>query len=186
MKTANETGIQQHLKAVERAASGLPAARRQELVADLAERLDITLAERPAGVRNVLRGLVAQRTVATTAPKEKPEATTTPRRGSVHPLVPVLLSALAFPAAALALPAAAGPVLGLVIRAVGLVLLWMSAHWTYKEKWNGTAMTFLVPVAFVQGQHFFDYDDTAVIITNTLVTGLPLVGAVWLWAVRRP
>lgn len=45
MKTSDL--VQDYLRAVEREASALPAERRQELLADLAEHIEVTRAERP-------------------------------------------------------------------------------------------------------------------------------------------
>lgn len=72
--TGNSTGselVRDYLAAVEREASALPAERRQELVADLAEHIEIALAERPGGSdREILRELGDPRTIAATALQE--------------------------------------------------------------------------------------------------------------------
>ncbi|MGQ4427819.1 hypothetical protein ACN6LL_002927, partial [Streptomyces violaceoruber] len=60
--------VRDYLAAVEREASALPADRRQELLADLAEHIDVTRAERPdVATGEILAGLGDPRTIAATA-----------------------------------------------------------------------------------------------------------------------
>ncbi|MEE1746683.1 MULTISPECIES: HAAS signaling domain-containing protein [unclassified Streptomyces] len=62
--------VREYLAAVEREASALPAERRQELVADLAEHIEVALTERPESCRDILRELGDPRTMAATAFQE--------------------------------------------------------------------------------------------------------------------
>lgn len=95
MKTSADP-VRDYLSAVEREASALPADRRQELLADLAEHIEVTCAERPdAAIGEVLAELGDPRTIAATALAEagngaagaspRGEAGAPARRGKVHP-----------------------------------------------------------------------------------------------------
>lgn len=69
--------VRNYLSAVERESSALPADRRQELLADLAERIEVTRTERPdAAIGGILTELGDPRTIA---------ARRWPRRGTGRP-----------------------------------------------------------------------------------------------------
>ncbi|MFF1645357.1 DUF1700 domain-containing protein [Streptomyces sp. NPDC058240] len=195
--------VRDYLAAVEREASALPADRRQELVADLAEHIEIALAERPGGSdRDVLRELGDPRTIAATALQESgsgpglaPGAVTgpgavagpgtgagkTPARRSPAWLV-VLLPVLAFGLGYLWVP------LGFALKVAGAVVLFRSRHWTKSQKWTGFALTALAPSLMNVAWFLFSYPNDPsqseywmAIAATAVVT---LAGAGWLWRVR--
>jgi uncharacterized membrane protein len=181
VKAAERTEIQDYLAAVERETSTLPADRRQELVADLAEHIEVALAERPGAVRDVLRDLGDPRLVAATALDESGQTgpTVERRRGRVPASVPVVLLALC------QVFAWAIPVLGLALRVAGLILLWTSRHWTAGQKIVGTLLAVVLPVTLVALQGQLTHATTAVALWNVLLIVLSLGTAGWLWRARR-
>lgn len=124
MKTPADP-VRDYLRAVEREASALPADRRQELVADLAEHVEVTRAERPdATPGEILAELGDPRTIAATALAEAGRAPGIPaeggagdpaRRGKVHPLVPLLMLTLSLPFV-MVFSESPGPLFGLLFR----------------------------------------------------------------------
>lgn len=184
MKNTDHHARAQFLAAVEREAVGLPADRRRELLADLTEHIEVALSERPGDVRDVLRELGDPRAIAATAFRESGQIPE-PKRGRVHPVVPVLLLGGCIVVAIAVLPDIAGPVIGFVLRVTGLVLLFTSVHWTLKRKLVGATLTVVLPIAIRQTEHFHDYIDAQRLMANILIVGLPLAGAGWLWLVRR-
>ncbi|MFI8209307.1 HAAS signaling domain-containing protein [Streptomyces werraensis] len=67
MSLKTSQAVQSFLTAVEREASALPAERRQELLADLAEHIEVALFERPGQEQAILAELGDPRTIASTA-----------------------------------------------------------------------------------------------------------------------
>ncbi|MEU9361572.1 hypothetical protein AB0D35_26150 [Streptomyces sp. NPDC048301] len=67
MNLSTSPSVQHFLAAVEREASALPADRRQELLADLSEHIDVALSERPGQEQAILAELGDPRTIATSA-----------------------------------------------------------------------------------------------------------------------
>lgn len=101
MKTSADP-VRDYLSVVEHEASTLPADRRQELIADLAEHIEVTRAERPdAAIGKILAELGDPRTIAATALAEtgygvaeapvRSGLGAPARRGKAHPLVPLLM-----------------------------------------------------------------------------------------------
>lgn len=145
MKTAENEAVQQYLTAVEREASALPAERRQELLADLAEHIDVTLAERRIhdggqghdgqgvgadgrdgadadAVRDVLRELGDPRTIAATALRETATALGETDAGQKTSSGPSPALAPARSSARLGIPAWIAVLLLAVATPLGLVL----------------------------------------------------------------
>ncbi|MXG30489.1 HAAS signaling domain-containing protein, partial [Streptomyces sp. YIM 132580] len=54
MKTDDNTLVREYLATVERESTALPAAARQELLADLSEHIEVARTERPGDVRAIL------------------------------------------------------------------------------------------------------------------------------------
>lgn len=185
--------VRDYLAAVEREASALPAERRQELVADLAEHIEIALAERPGGSdREILRELGDPRTIAATALQESgfgPGAGAVP--GAVAGEAPgrrspawlvVLLPVLAFGLGYLWVP------LGFALKVAGAVVLFRSRHWTKSQKWTGFGLTTLAPSLMNVAWFLFSYPNDpsqteywTAIVAVAVVT---VAGAGWLWRVR--
>lgn len=124
--------VRDYLSAVEREASTLPADRHQELLADLAEHIEVARAERPdTAIGEVLTELGDPRTIAATALAEAGNgAAGTPardgapaRHGKAHPLVPLLMLTLPFLLAAILPHAPAAQFCSTLFRVIGAVLL---------------------------------------------------------------
>ncbi|MBM7440021.1 hypothetical protein [Streptomyces sp. HB132] len=197
MKTPADP-VRDYLSAVEREASALPVDRRQELLADLAEHIEVTRAERPdAPPGEVLAQLGDPRTIAATALAESRNGATgvalpdragaTTRRGKVHPLVPLLMLTLSLPFL-MVFSDQPGPLFGVLFRITGAVLLCTSVHWTAVQKTTGVLLTAVLPSAVIVTWNLSSggpAGDTPALVAN-LATLILLVGtATWLWRVRR-
>ncbi|WP_018545223.1 HAAS signaling domain-containing protein [Streptomyces sp. LaPpAH-108] len=197
MKTSADA-VRDYLSAVEREASALPADRRQELLADLAEHIEVTCAERPdAPVGEVLAGLGDPRTIAATALAEagsgstgmpvKGVDTAPVRRGKVHPLVPLLMLTLSLPFM-MVFPDLPGPAFGVLFRIVGAVLLCTSVHWTAVQKTTGVLLTTILPSAVFATANLSGNGPatgTPALLANLAVFALLVATAAWLWRARR-
>ncbi|MFJ3145894.1 HAAS signaling domain-containing protein [Streptomyces halstedii] len=194
--------VEQYLAAVGREASALPPERRQELVSDLAEHIEIALAERPGGTREILSELGDPRTIAATALQESgvgagsgaPAAgpavvpvTVEPVGGSGRRRTPAWV-VVALPVVAMLAGILVG-VLGLVLRIVGVVVLCRSRHWDWNQKWVGVAVTAFLPTVIALGYNFGVSSGDVPTFVPWLLTGAMLVmvavGAGWLWRVRK-
>ncbi|MFE2042636.1 hypothetical protein ACFXAZ_17250 [Streptomyces sp. NPDC059477] len=199
MKTSADP-VRDYLSTVEREAAALPADRRQELLADLAEHIEVTRAERPGAViGEVLAELGDPRTIVATAlaeagPGEGGEsgggrggAGAAGRRGKVHPLVPLLMLTLPFLLAAVLPDVGAAQFFSTVFRVVGAVLLCTSVHWVAVQKTTGVLLAAVLPTVAISIWVSSDapLGTTAAHLAN-LVTLVLLGGtAAWLWRVRR-
>ncbi len=150
--------VRNYLSAVERESSALPADRRQELLADLAEHIEVTRTERPEGtVGGILAELGDPRTIAATALAEA--GTETP-----------------------------GPVFGFLFRVTGAVLLCTSVHWTAVQKTTGVLLTVVVPTTVIASWNVISgwaAGETQALLGNLGVLALMVGTAVWLWRTRR-
>ncbi|MEU5716968.1 hypothetical protein AB0G71_14470 [Streptomyces sp. NPDC020403] len=195
MKTSSDP-VRDYLSAVEREGSALPADRRQELLADLAEHIEVTRAERPdAAIGEILAELGDPRTIAATALAEAgsttgaaagPGDTGTPaRRGKVHPLVPLLMLTLSLPFM-MVFPDLPGPLFGVLFRVTGAVLLCTSVHWTTVQKTSGVLLTAVLPTAVITTWNLAGGPAGTPSLVANLLTLVLLAGtAVWLWRTRR-
>lgn len=197
MKTSADP-IRDYLSAVEREASALTADRRQELLADLAEHIEVTRAERPdAAIGEVLAELGDPRTIAATAlaeagsgvagPSPRGGAGAPARRGKVHPLVPLLMLTLTLPFV-MVFPDDPGPPIGGLFRIVGAVLLCTSVHWIAVQKTTGVLLAAVLPMvlAFAWNRsNGAPAGDTPALLANLAMLALLAGTAVWLWRVRR-
>ncbi|WP_156727307.1 HAAS signaling domain-containing protein [Streptomyces apocyni] len=207
MKTTADP-VRDYLSAVERESSALPADRRQELVADLAEHIEVTRAERPdTTIAEVLAELGDPRTIAATALAETgtgtgPGPTGTPtrsdahapvRRGKVHPLVPLLMLTLSLPFTMVfdMGPDAAfnpGTVFGFLFRVTGAVLLCTSVHWTAVQKTTGVLLTVIVPITFFVTINLITghaTEEIPALLSSLGILALITGTALWLWRTRR-
>ncbi|MEU7176948.1 MULTISPECIES: HAAS signaling domain-containing protein [Streptomyces] len=200
MKTSADL-VRDYLSAVERETSALPADRRQELLADLAEHVEVTRAERPdAAIGEVLAELGDPRTIAATALAEagsgaagvpaRGDAGAPARRGKVHPLVPLLMLTLSVPFI-LVFPYLPGPLFGVLFRITGAVLLCTSVHWTAVQKTTGVLLTVVLPTVLFTTWNLANGNTssaapTVVSTLANLAVLVPIAGtAAWLWRVRR-
>ncbi|MFE4329859.1 hypothetical protein ACFRQM_10440 [Streptomyces sp. NPDC056831] len=197
MKTATDL-VRDYLSAVEREASALPADRRQELLADLAEHIEVTRAERPdAALGEVLAELGDPRTIAATALAEAGNgATGAParggvgspaRRGKVHPLVPLLMLTLSMPFI-MVFPDLPGPLFGVLFRVIGAVLLCTSVRWTAVQKTTGVLLAAVLPTVIIATWNLSSGGPAAgtpALLANLAMLALMAGAAAWLWRVRR-
>ncbi|MEU8518699.1 hypothetical protein [Streptomyces sp. NBC_01216] len=183
-----------YLSAVEREGSALPADRRQELLADLAEHIEVTRAERPdAPIGEILAELGDPRTIAATALAEAGAGAVGvsarngagSRRGKVHPLVPLLMLTLSLPFMVL-FPDLPGPLFGVLFRVTGAVLLCTSVHWTAVQKTSGVLLTAVLPTVVIATWNLSGVPGGTPSLVANLVTIALLAGvSAWLWRVRR-
>ncbi|MFI1177024.1 HAAS signaling domain-containing protein [Streptomyces melanogenes] len=200
MKTSTDP-IRDYLRAVEREACALPADRRQELLADLAEHIEVTRAERPdTAITTVLTELGDPRTIAQTALAEAVEAGLGPagapahsvadtpaRRGKVHPLVPLLMLTLSLPFMMI-FPDLPGPLIGVLFRITGAVLLCTSVHWTAVQKTTGVLVTAVLPTVTIGAWNLSSSGpsgDTPALLANLAMLALLTGTATWLWRARQ-
>ncbi|WP_331755319.1 hypothetical protein OG936_38915 (plasmid) [Streptomyces sp. NBC_00846] len=195
MKTSADL-VRDYLSAVEREASALPADRRQELLADLAEHIEVTRAERPdAAIGEVLAELGDPRTIAATALTEAENGAAgaparggaTPRRGKVHPLAPLLMLTLSMPFM-MVFPAAPGQLFGVLFRVIGAVLLCTSVHWTAVQKTTGVLLAAVLPSVIIAAWNLSSGGPAAgtpALLANLAMLALMAGTAAWLWRVRR-
>ncbi|CAM5604536.1 hypothetical protein STENM36S_01443 [Streptomyces tendae] len=183
--------VRDYLRAVEREAAALPADRRQELLADLAEHIDVTRAERPdAAPGEILAELGDPRTIAATALAESGTGGAVPpvRRGKVHPLVPLLMLTLPYLVTTF-LPDVPGLALcsGL-IRIAGGVLLCTSVHWAPVRKAVGVLLSLVAPtVAGIVWREttVAPAGDTPALVANLVALAVIAGTSAWLWRARR-
>lgn len=187
-----------YLSAVEREASALDADRRQELLADLAEHIEVTRAERPdATVGEVLAELGDPRTIAATALAEagngaagapaRGGAGTPARRGKVHPLVPLLMFTLSIPFIMI-FPVQPGPLIGVLLRITGAVLLCTSVHWIAVQKTTGVLLAAVLPSVIIATSNLSrggPAAGTLAFLANLAMLAFLAGTAAWLWRVRR-
>ncbi|MCQ9181374.1 hypothetical protein KMT30_20455 [Streptomyces sp. IBSBF 2953] len=188
--------VRDYLSAVEREGSALPADRRQELVADLAEHIEVTRAERPhASIGEILAELGDPRAIAATALAEAGDgsaefsarsgASAPAGRGKVHPLVPLLMLTLSLPFM-MVFPDLPGPLFGVLFRITGAVLLCTSVHWTTVQKTTGVLLTAVLPSAVIATWNLSGAPAGTPSLVANLTTLVLLVGAAaWLWRIRR-
>ncbi|MFC8128222.1 HAAS signaling domain-containing protein [Streptomyces sp. NPDC057302] len=198
MKTSADP-IRDYLSAVEREASALPADRRQELLADLAEHIEVTRAERPdAAIGSVLAELGDPRAIAATALAESGSgvagaparggADGAPAgRGKVHPLAPLLMLTVPFLVAAFLPDVPAAQFCSTVFRVVGAVLLCTSVHWTTVQKTTGVLIAAVLPTVAISIwiSSSTAPSDGAALLANLAMFVLLAGTAAWLWRVRR-
>ncbi|MBK0376422.1 hypothetical protein I3215_26700 [Streptomyces sp. RB110-1] len=193
MKTTADP-VRDYLAAVEREASALPAGRRQELVADLAEHIEVTRAEQPATpVGDILAGLGDPRTIAATALAEAGVQGAAPapapaRRGKVHPLVPLLMLTVPYLFATLLPDVPAAQFCSGLLRIVGAVLLCTSVHWAPLQKVVGVVLTAVLPsVAIVIWDEttVAPAGDTPALVANLIALVVIAGTSAWLWRSRR-
>jgi uncharacterized membrane protein len=197
MKTSADL-VRDYLSAVEREASALPADRRQELIADLAEHIEVTHAERPdAATGVVLAELGDPRAIAATALAEagngadgaaaRSSVGAAARRGKVHPLVPLLMVTLSMPFM-MVFPDNPGQLFGVLFRITGAVLLCTSVHWTTVQKTTGVLLAAVLPSVIIGTWNLSTGGPeagTPALLANLAMLALMAGTATWLWRVRR-
>ncbi|WP_053648243.1 MULTISPECIES: HAAS signaling domain-containing protein [unclassified Streptomyces] len=143
--------VTDYLATVEREASFLPAGRREELVADLREHLDVAVGEEraPETVRAALERLGSPAAIVAAARAEEPEAAVaaprpegTAKSRTTHTAVVLGVTGVA---------GYAHPFLGMVALIAGLVMLWTSDAWERGTKVFATVLTSLTPLTLVFG-----------------------------------
>ncbi|MFB7617104.1 hypothetical protein [Kitasatospora sp. NPDC056181] len=132
--------VRAHLDAVDRYTAPLPAERRRELLADLREHVEVTLAEHDSAdedtVRQVLAQLGSPRQIADAALAEEGQARPEPETGRRTTLT-LVLAVLPMP---LLLVPAIGPALALIAAVAAAVRVAKSAQWSRREKTQATLL----------------------------------------------
>ncbi|WP_267715737.1 HAAS signaling domain-containing protein [Streptomyces sp. CoH17] len=198
MKTPTDP-TRDYLAAVEREASALPAERRQELLADLAEHIEVTRAERPdATPGEILAELGDPRTIAATALAEAGDggapagafagAGAPVRRGRVHPLVPLLMLTVPYLVTTFLWDVPGLALCSGLIRIAGGVLLCTSVHWTAVRKIVGVVLTVVAPT--VAGLVWRETTvapagDAPALVANLVALAVVAGTSAWLWSSRR-
>ncbi len=189
----DETLTREYLAAVERETSTLPAAARQELIADLGEHIEVALAERPGSVHEILREVGDPRVIAATALQELGGTAGVPARKSGRRRSPAWLP-LVLLVVGDVLPYLGGIALwiGFAVRVAAVVIVCRARHWTVAQKWTGLTLSVIVPVvAHVAWylspvpHHGSAAEPVARWTLVALVFLLTLVGTGWLWRNRR-
>ncbi|MEV7596997.1 hypothetical protein AB0O91_06360 [Kitasatospora sp. NPDC089797] len=131
--------VRAHLDAVARGTATLPPERRNELLADLREHIEVSLSEAPLteeAVRSVLAQLGTPRQIIDAALAEEGQSAPTAETAGWTNLT-LALAVLALP---LALVPALGPVLGFASAVVAAIRVTRSRQWTRREKWQATLL----------------------------------------------
>ncbi|RDG39131.1 HAAS signaling domain-containing protein [Streptomyces corynorhini] len=175
--------VHSYLSSVGDRAAVLPDVRRQELLADLREHIEVALAESDTvdegDVRRVLDQLGTPGEIVAAALAEEANSGPVPESGRRTAITLCLI--------VVALPAALIPVIGSFFAPAAmiaaLVRLWRSRQWARREKWQATLLMFS-PVIVVPGlAAVFSVAGgglTAVAVMATLVVAasLPVTAAV--------
>ncbi|MFJ9422211.1 HAAS signaling domain-containing protein [Streptomyces sp. NPDC101249] len=144
MKDLDHPLVAAYLDAVAREAAGLSPGRRDELIADLREHIEVALAERPDGgttdVTAVLDRLGSPGDIVTSAREDEPVDVPP---GGWHAFGPLVL----LPMAGVLVMVHA--VVSLLALAAGVTLLWTAPHWSRRDKTVGTAVAVLAPLSAV-------------------------------------
>ncbi|WP_432128129.1 HAAS signaling domain-containing protein [Streptomyces sp. bgisy082] len=140
--------VTDYLETVEREASFLPAGRREELLADLREHLDVAVGDErdPETVRAALDRLGSPAAIVAAARAEEPEVPAAPRPEGTSK------SRTTHTAVVLGATGVAGyahPLLGLAVLIAGLVMLWTSDAWERGTKVLATVLVALTPLALL-------------------------------------
>ncbi|MEV7674369.1 hypothetical protein [Streptomyces sp. NPDC088752] len=140
--------VTDYLATVEREASFLPAGRREELLADLREHLDVAVGDErdPEAVRAALDRLGSPAAIVAAARAEEPEAAAGPGHGEA-PKSRTTGTAVLLGVSGIAV--LLGSYLGPVVLIAGLILLWTSDAWERGAKVSATVLASLTPLAFL-------------------------------------
>ncbi|MEU3059466.1 hypothetical protein AB0P12_10070 [Streptomyces subrutilus] len=198
MKTSADL-VRDYLSTVEREASAVPADRRQELLADLAEHIEVTRAERPgAAIGDVLAELGDPRAIAATALAEagsgalgapaRGAAGAPARRGKVHPLVPLLMLTVPYLVSTTLPHVPAAGFCSTLFRVIGAVLLCTSVHWTSVQKTTGVLLTAVLPTVAISiwvVSAAAPSGDIPALLANLAMLALLTATTAWLWRTRR-
>ncbi|MER8185257.1 hypothetical protein [Kitasatospora sp. NPDC094015] len=182
--------VRAFLSAVEQRVVALPEQQRRELLADLSEHIEVSLAEAgtdPSGseedaVRRVLGLLGAPADIAAAALAEEPgDGAPVPASGG-HTALTLALAVAPLP---VLLVPGVGPVLALAAMVTALVRLWRSAQWTRPEKRRATLLLLspllTVPLLVLLGAVATGgLSAAAILAVVALALGLPVVATVLL------
>lgn len=185
MKTDSHPAIRRYLVAVDREASALPSDRRTELVEDLREHIEVSLAERPGALHEILAELGDPRDIATTALHEYGPVAPAPGRGGDPRTVLALLSMGTALSVLGHLPDQSWAAdLGVGLLLVGVVALCRNNWWSTTRKWQALA-ALLLPGLVAEGLVAqAGGGDIAVVVDVTLRTVIRTGVLVWLWRCR--
>ncbi|WP_051855480.1 HAAS signaling domain-containing protein [Streptomyces sp. NRRL B-1347] len=178
--------VRTYLTDVERATTTLDPTRRAELLADLREHIEVSLAE--AGTRDdaTVRGVLAQlgdpAAIAASALAEAPPAPGAPEPERLRTRLTILVLAASGP-----LTLFGGPLAMVAAAAAGLYLLSTSTRWTARQKLKGGALTLALPllllIGFVAGAGRIGIMELLLLLLLNVL--LPVLGARLLWKAAR-
>ncbi|MFI8927001.1 HAAS signaling domain-containing protein [Streptomyces sp. NPDC053474] len=187
MKAPDHALVLAYLTDVERATAALDPARRAELLADLREHIEISLAEAAAPgddatVREVLAQLGDPAAIAASALAEAPPAPDAPEPERLRTRLTILVLAASGP-----LMLFGGPLAMMCAVAAGVYLLSTSTRWTTRQKLKGGALTLSLPALLLVGLTLGAgrvgiMELLLLLLLNVL---LPVLGARLLWRTRR-
>ncbi|MFD9907356.1 HAAS signaling domain-containing protein [Streptomyces sp. NPDC059063] len=186
MKAPDHALILAYLTDVARATTALDPARRAELLADLREHIEVSLAEAgtrdDATVRAVLAQLGDPVAIAASALAEAPPVPAAPEQDRLRTRLTILVLACTGP-----LTLIGGPLAMVLAAAVGVYLLSTSTRWTTRQKLAGGALTLSLPALLLVGGvagagRIGPMELLLLLLLNVL---LPVLGARLLWRATR-
>jgi HAAS domain-containing protein len=172
-----------YLEAVAREAATLAPDRRNELIADLTEHIEVAFAERPARteaeVKAVLDRLGDPRTIVATAREGETAAPPVSKWQSLGPLILLPVAGLLV---------GVSSVLGFFVMIAGVVLLWAAPHRSRRDKIIGTAAALLVAIGAVLvalTTETTGWLDPELLTTMATITLVPAAASVYLFRSGR-
>ncbi|GHE90265.1 hypothetical protein GCM10018785_66460 [Streptomyces longispororuber] len=182
MKAPDHALVLAYLTDVERAAAPLDPARRGELLADLREHIEVSLADADtrdeAAVRAVLAQLGEPAAIAAAALAEAPAVPPAPEPDRFRTRLTILVLACVGPATLIG-----GPLALVLAAGAGLYLLSTSPRWTPRQKLKGGALTLALPLllllAGLAGAGRLGPTELLLLLGLNIL--LPLLGARLLW-----
>ncbi|MCI3931975.1 HAAS signaling domain-containing protein [Streptomyces sp. AN091965] len=186
MKAPDHALVLAYLTDVERATTALDPARRAELLADLREHIEVSLAEADTRDDATVRGVLAQlgdpAAIAASALAEAPPAPDAPEPERLRTRLTILVLAASGP-----LMLFGGPLAMVCAVAAGVYLLSTSTRWTTRQKLKGGALTLSLPALLLVGLtlgagRIGIMELLLLLLLNVL---LPVLGARLLWRTRR-
>lgn len=186
MKAPDHALVLAYLTDVERATTALDPARRAELLVDLREHIEVSLAEADTRDDATVRGVLAQlgdpAAIAASALAEAPPAPDAPEPERLRTRLTILVLAASGP-----LMLFGGPLAMVCAVAAGVYLLSTSTRWTTRQKLKGGALTLSLPALLLVGLtlgagRIGIMELLLLLLLNVL---LPVLGARLLWRTRR-
>jgi uncharacterized membrane protein len=190
VKTREHALVRRYLTAIEQETAALPAARREELLADLTEHISVALAEADdetdETVQRVLDQLGRPSAIAESALAEEPAPTEDELHADSDLRTGLTLILLPL-AGSIGVPF---KTLGLVAAVVGIALLWTSKQWRLHDRIIGTFIpvsSLIVAIGLELLPGFFGISAgyPRLILIAVLAPAAPVLGSVHLFRAAR-